>query len=39
LWELVNARPDLDESAQRFRDVKYTVSLAGFEFVIPGLAQ
>jgi hypothetical protein len=39
LWKLLNARPDLDEAAQRFRDVKYIVSLAGFEFVIPGLAQ
>lgn len=39
LWTLLNARPDLDEAAERFLDVQYTVSLAGFEFVIPGLAQ
>jgi len=39
LWRLVNARPDLREASRRFHDVKYSVSLVGIEFVIPGLAQ
>ncbi len=39
LWKLLNARPDLAEASRRFRDVKYSVSLVGIEFVMPGLAQ
>jgi hypothetical protein len=38
LWKLLNARPDVIEAAGRFRDVSYTVPLAGYEFVLPGLA-
>jgi hypothetical protein len=38
LWTLLNARPDLTEAVGRFRDVTYTVPLAGYEFVLPGLA-
>ena len=38
LWKLLNARPDLIEAAGRFRDVAYTVPLAGYEFVVPTLA-
>jgi hypothetical protein len=38
LWKLLNERPDLAEAAGQTRDVSYTVSLAGYEFVLPGLA-
>ena len=39
LWKLLNDRPDLAAAAKQFQDVKYTLLLAGYEFVIPGLAR
>jgi hypothetical protein len=38
LWKLLNERPDLAEAAGQTRDISYTVPLAGYEFVLPGLA-
>lgn len=38
LWKLLNERPDLADAAGQFRDVSYSVPLAGYEFVLPGLA-
>lgn len=39
LWALLNARPDLTEAAQRFREAQAPLVLAGIEFVLPVLAR
>jgi hypothetical protein len=38
LWKLLTTRPDQIESAKQTREVRFTVDLAGYQFVIPGLA-
>ena len=38
LWKLLTTRPDQIESAKQTREIRFTVDLAGYEFVIPGLA-
>jgi hypothetical protein len=37
LWKLLSDRPDLAEAAGRFKDVRCTIPLAGYEFVLPYL--
>jgi hypothetical protein len=38
LWEALNSRPDLKRASQLVDDCKMQVTLAGFDFVMPGLA-
>ncbi len=37
LWDMLNSRPDLQRASQRVSEFKWTLKLAGYEFVMPGL--
>jgi hypothetical protein len=38
LWILLNARPDYENAEKYSQDIKNTIRLCGYEFVIPGMA-